>query len=106
MSNHSYTQWLSGESLYTFYGDVLFQLDAIIDFTTDALSSDDVSLADGALQNLIIFYYVATGETPTLDPGFLPEIRNAYNTVDIQLKLNELIATEILIDNARDLLPH
>jgi len=97
--SHTYHQWLSGEDITVFYEDCAFQMDQIITFATEALSSLDASFTTGALQNLISFYSVATGECPSLNPQYLGYVIAAFKQVDIQLQLEECLALETMYDS-------
>jgi len=97
--SHTYHQWLSGEDVTVFYEDCAFQMDSIISFATEALSSGDASFTTGALQNLLNFYSVATAECPDLNPQYQDYVIAAFKQVDIQLQLDECLAIETMYDS-------
>ena len=97
--SHTFHIWTSGQDVEHFYEDCAFQMGSIIDFATDALTSRDSSMTNAGLQNLITFYSVATGEVPTLNPQYLGYVIQAYQQVDIELKLSECEAIETMYDS-------
>lgn len=97
--SHTFHIWTSGQDVEHFYEDAAFQMDSIIGFATNALTSRDPSMTNAGLQNLITFYSVATGEVPTLNPLYLGYVISAYKQVDIELQLAECVSIETLYDS-------